>query len=415
MPTNCKSGIFLMTEPQILDVSGSMPEEPSSRSRNTLLRRLIDYVAMPSSRMAPQDRSMGGDILLEMLFHASQDERMLAARRLKNTSEAPRRVLRYLAQCSFEVARPLLEENESFDASDLCTIVEQVSPEHRMVIASRKSVPSTVGDRLVQVNELHVLKALLNNRHAEISEHAMDILVTRSRDDDSLCELIVKREELRPAQAMVMFWWAGAPTRRDILQRFAANRLEMIEMCSDVFAMAAAEGWSDAVSRKTLQLIERRQRNRAAIDKSPYDSLEHAIQVAEVSGMTTELSEEIGYLSGIKPVTIAKILEDQGGEGLAVVCKATGLKREYLTGLWTALRRATELENGEPSPLFEYVHETYDILTVAKAQTTLRYWNWSLSSTFSPTTVDAGVEEEVANDEAAFSAARRTARLVFGK
>ncbi|MEL6386284.1 MAG: hypothetical protein AAFR00_02945 [Pseudomonadota bacterium] len=58
-------------------------------SRQTLLRRLIDVVAMPSSTIAPQERSVAGDILLEMLFASSNEERMLAARRLAEKSEAP--------------------------------------------------------------------------------------------------------------------------------------------------------------------------------------------------------------------------------------------------------------------------------------------------------------------------------------
>src|SRR5690606_13072040 len=114
-----------------------------------------------------------------------------------------------------------------------------------------------------------------------------------------------------------------------------AERQEMIALCSDVFEMAAAEGWQDSVARKALQMIERRQRNRAAIDRSPYDSLEGAVQAAAVSGMEAKIAQEIGYLSGIKPVTAAKILSDPGGEALAVLCKATGLKREYLATLWT--------------------------------------------------------------------------------
>ena len=48
-------------------------------ARRTLLRRLIDFIAMPASQVAPQDRSMGGDILLDMLFHATDSDRLLRA------------------------------------------------------------------------------------------------------------------------------------------------------------------------------------------------------------------------------------------------------------------------------------------------------------------------------------------------
>ena len=215
---------------------------------------------------------------------------------------------------------------------------------------------------------------------------------------------------------MAMFWWSDRDTRRTILQRHAADRAEMVGMCADVFALAAEEGWSDPVARKTLQLIERRQRNRAAIEKSPYDSLEAAVEAAAMDGMTPELVQEIGYLAGIKPITSAKILSDLSGEGIAVLCKATGLKKPTLENFWRALRRPISDDIGTLHPMYEYLLETYDLLSVAKAQTTLRYWNWSLSSTFSPAAAkQSGALDEEANDESAFSTSRRTASLVFGK
>ena len=118
----------------------------------------------------------------------------------------------------------------------------------------------------------------------------------------------------------------------------------------------------------------------------------------------------------MKPVTSAKILSDRGGEGIAVLCKATGLKKPALTNLWAALKRPLEQEDGAPHVLYTYLLETYDLLSVAKAQTTLRYWNWSLSSAYSPMRMkQAEVDDLNANDDSTFSTARRTASLVFGK
>ncbi|MFN3212547.1 MAG: DUF2336 domain-containing protein [Henriciella sp.] len=392
-----------------------MPSE-TGHARKILLRRLIDYIALPGSQVAPQDRSMGGDILLDMLFHATEEERLLCASRLAVMSEAPRRVLRYLAQCDLEIAQPLLETSDAFDSSDLLEIIDHVSIEHRIMIAKRKKVPVAVADQLARRGEISVVKALLGNKGAELSETAVDVLVSRSRGEEGLVELLITRLELKPAQAMAMFWWSDRNTRRIILQRHAADRSEMVGMCGDVFAIAAKEGWADPVARKTLQLIERRQRNRAAIERSPYDSLEHAIEAAAVSGMTPELVQEIGYLAGIKPVTSAKILSDPGSDGIAVLCKATGLKKPSLKNFWLALKRPLQAEDGSVDRMFGYLEETYDLLSVAKAQTTLRYWNWSLSSAFSPDrSNDPNVSSDQANDESAFSTARRTASLVFGK
>jgi hypothetical protein len=103
---------------------------------------------------------------------------------------------------------------------------------------------------------------------------------------------------------------------------------------------------------------------------------------------------DISALSGIKATTGDRIFKDRSGEGLAVLCKATGLKRPFLRELWQALGRP------EDDADFIRVSEVYETIAVAKAQTVLRYWNWSLSSAFSPEAVMAADEE---HDDAGFA------------
>ena len=195
--------------------------------------------------------------------------------------------------------------------------------------------------------------------------------------------MLLRRPELRPNHAYVMFWWCDATARATILQRFAVSREVLQEAAGDVFQIAAAEGWDDPLARKALQFIERRQRNRAAIEKSPYGSLEEAIAAA-APGMTREAAEEISYLSGLKPMTGAKIFTDPGGEPLAVLCKATGLPRTAIKALWRGLRRPETDPDGAPSSELERVLIVYDMIAVDRAQTVLRYWNWALSSALTP-------------------------------
>ena len=394
-----------------LVLNDPVPEAPQRRARLTLMRRLIDVVAMPSSRIPPQDRSMAGDVLLEMLFEADDRERAFCARRLVPTHEAPRRVLRYLCLCRIEVASELLEQNTSLDDSDLNYVLRRSSTQHAEAVSRRKTLSPSVCDTLVELGSPEAIITMLQNRRSFISETGVDDLLEASREHPQYCNLLVQRSEMKPHHAMTMFWWCDPADRQQILMRFAADRSELIEICGDVFAMAAKENWSDPVARKTLQLIERRQRNRAAIERSPYESLEDAIETAERTGLTRELAQEIGYLGGIKPVTAAKILTDPGGEALAVFCKATGLKRHYLSKLWAALKRPAEIGPGVLHPHYERVRDTYEMMSVAKAQTTLRYWNWSLSSSFKGR---SSGDDLMSESDIAFSSSHRTARLVFG-
>src|SRR5690606_21811236 len=207
------------------------------------------------------------------------------------------------------------------DDSDLIATVRAGLSAHWLAIARRRNITEPVTDTLLQTGDLEVMEAVLRNATARLSTHGVDIVVARSRHATHLAPLIVSRRELRPTQALVLFWWAPFDARRQILRRFAVDRSVLIQELGEVFKLAAAEGWADADTRKTLQVIERRQRNRAAAAQSPFGSLEGALAAAE-KGVTRKLLNEIAHLAGVKPATAAQVLSDPGGEAIGVFCKA---------------------------------------------------------------------------------------------
>lgn len=360
--------------------------EPDGFARRSLLRRLMDVVALPSSRGNIQDRAIAGDLLLEILLESDVAARELCARRLQEMSQAPKRLLRFLAMDVPRVAQLILADNRAFDDADLCHIVANGSTPHRVAVANRRDIGPAVASAIAETGDVVAMKALLDNTQSKLSDRAVELMVSASRDAPALPPLLINREEVRPAHALAMFWWAAAAERRQILLRFSAERTLLIDMCGDIFRYSS-EGL-DPVVRKALQVIERRQRDRSAIDRSPHESLEAALEAASVTGLTPEVVLDIAALSGVKATTADRIFQDVGGEGLAVLCKATGLKRPYLRLMWLALRRD---ENG---PDFHRVSEVYETIAVAKAQTVLRYWNWSLSSAFAPELLTGEEEEE---------------------
>lgn len=380
--------------------------------RRQLAKRLADVICIPASQLTPQERHMAGDVLVELLRSADEDIRESVAKRLVMLNEAPRTILVILAKDNIRIARHILEESKSLTDSDLIQIAQKVSGEHRAVIAKRRKVTDAVVDSLVEFLEEDVVEALLKNKGAEFSETAIQRILTVSRSHQPYVELLVKRDELRPSHGLTMFWWASPENRKKILHRFAVTRNVLQESCSDLFPKAAADGWSDAGVRKALQFIERRQRNRAAIERSEFAGLEAAIDAAEVQGLTRHLTEEISYMAGVKPATGAQILTDKGGEGIAILCKAPGLKRKHIEKLWRALKRPLHDVDGSMHPSLAKVMETYDVISTDKAQTVLRYWNWSLTASLNADVLRY-IKNGVIPREEEFGAAAITAALVF--
>ncbi|MND76913.1 hypothetical protein D3C80_685760 [compost metagenome] len=364
-------------------------QTPPGKARRVLLRRLADVVSLPASRINVFERAVVGDLLIDVLRPAPVEERRRVALRLAPLGELPDALKRLLLRDEPQVAAPLLEDCAALSDADLIGCARDATTEHRLMLAVRRDLSEAVTDTLLSWGEEPVIAAILANPSARLTQTSLEGVVALSRTSRDLCPALLKRPELRPSSAYVMFWWCGPEDRRSVLQRFAVSREVMQDSVEDVFALAAAEGWDDPVARKALQFIERRQRNRAAIEKSPYVDLEAAVSAAAADGLSRDLVGEIGHLSGIKPLTAAKIMGDPGGEPLAILCKATGLTRQSLLALWRSTRRPETTDDGAVHPDLSRVQLTYEMLAVDRAQTVLRYWNWSLSSALTPTLLRA--------------------------
>lgn len=381
--------------------------------RRSLAKRLADVICIPASQLTPQERHMAGDVLVEMLREADIELRESVAKRLVMLNEAPRTILLLLAKDDIRVAKHVLENSKSLTDSDLIQITRKVSGAHRKVMAHRRHVSDAVVDVMVEFLEEDVVETLLKNKGAHFSETALQRILTVSRGHKGYIKHLIKRDELRPSHGLTMFWWADEADRKKILARFAVTRAVLQDSCWDLYPKAAADGWSDSAVRKALQFIERRQRNRAAIERSEFEGLEGAIDAAEIEGITRKLTEEISYMAGIKPATGAQILTDKGGEGIAILCKAPGLKRDHIIKLWKALRRPVHAADGEYHPDLERVIAAYDAISTDKAQTVLRYWNWSLTSSLNPEVL-RHIRDGIVPKEEDHGAAAITAALVFG-
>lgn len=344
---------------------------PTVTARSRLTRRLADIVCLPSSQVSPQERWIVADVLDEILRHAAPDLRARIARRLAEQAEAPGGLVRRLALDVYEVAEPILQSARALTDFDLMEVAAKGEGRHRLAIARRERVSEVVSATLVSEGDMPEIMALLANPGARLASQTMDRLMQRTASEPGLARVLIKRPELRPAQALTLFWDCAHAERRALLERFAVSRSILQDAAADVFPLAAGEAPRDELIGRALTYIERRQRNRAAAESSAYGSLEGVIEEAARVGLAEELVAEMARLANVQRSLLDQMLADFGGEPLAVLTKATGLSRGHLLMLLETAGR------GEPAP--QQARYVFDTLSVDKAQTVLRYWNWSLT------------------------------------
>ena len=196
---------------------------PTSRARATLLKRLADVVCLPISRVNAFERAMTADLLVDMLREAEPAERKKVARRVAGLAEIPASLVRLLLRDEVDVAEELLLNAGCLSDADLLDCARMMNLEHRRLIALRRSVSEVVCDVLIEFGEVLVLECLLKNEEARFSNGGIEAVVALTRGDPRLTTILLRRSELRPAHAYVLFWWADPDARKVILQRFAAD------------------------------------------------------------------------------------------------------------------------------------------------------------------------------------------------
>ena len=177
----------------------------------SLLRRLMDVVALPSSRGNIQDRAIAGDLLLEILLESD----VVGPRAVR--APAPGNVAG--AQAPAALSRARCAARRAADPRRQQGVRRRRPLPHRRAwaarriawpCAQRRDIGPAVASAIAESGDAVAMKALLDNTQSRLSDRSVELMVAASRDAPALPPLLIQREEVRPAHALAMFWWSGA-------------------------------------------------------------------------------------------------------------------------------------------------------------------------------------------------------------
>ena len=212
-----------------------------------------------------------------------------------------------------------------------------------------------------------MIAKLLENPSAKISRATMEYLVEQSKRIDRFHHPLVARPDLGPELAKKMYWWVSAALRQHIVENFDVDPADI-------------DNTIETTVTEALRQTE-------VYDPTKTKPFELADRLAEASEVTPRLlietlrQGEINLfealfvkLSGMRLTLAQRILFEQGGEGLAVSCKAVGIERQDFATLYVLSRRARP---GCQPPSYgdlARVLEFYDKVNAEAAQGLLQRW-----------------------------------------
>jgi uncharacterized protein (DUF2336 family) len=217
----------------------------------------------------------------------------------------------------------------------LVGVIRHRSQQHQLAIAMRRTLSEYVSDALVETGNVDVIKTLIENPDARISEATMVYLAEESRRVDTSQEPLLRRDDLKPDLAERMYLWVSAALRSHILEHFdveASHLDDQLENIAVTKARGPGEGRAGPEPAKPADVLADRLVEQRKVTP---DFLVQVLRQGEVP-----LFEGLfGKLSGLKAPRLQSVLYDSGGEGLAIACRAMEMPKPTFATIFLLSRR----------------------------------------------------------------------------
>lgn len=166
--------------------------DPSPEVLVTITKKILYHYN--NNQFTPPQLAIVEDILNILVTNIHVMVRKAMSEHLHSNDTAPREVILRLAQDLEEVSSPILQKSQVLTEEDLLTIISTTSQlAHYLAIAKRNKLPEMVSDALTHTGNQEVVKELLGNRNAHISDDTLQSIRERFPDNDSVIESLNKR------------------------------------------------------------------------------------------------------------------------------------------------------------------------------------------------------------------------------
>ena len=347
----------------------ALARDKSIEGRKRLVAVVADLLSDRETVITAQERALMTDILTKLIREVAAPVRRALSERLAEAGNVPHEIIVALANDEIDVAAPILLKSDALLDVELIEIVRHRSLDHQLAVAMRRAVSEPVSDALVETGNTDVIKTLLENPNARISEATMAYLVDRSKMVDSFQEPILRRRDLSPTLAKKMYFWVSAALRQYIVETFDVDVTELDDTIESVTteAVRQIEKEGDTSESSAPMVLARRI---AEANQVTPQLLLQTLKQGEIPLFEALLAQ----LSRLRLPLIRRFLFEPGGEGLAIVCKAADIEKSLFASIFLLSRRARPGERAMDPRELSRVLALYDRITPDAANIVVARW-----------------------------------------
>ena len=315
------------------DLLVALARDRSAPARRALVEAVTNLPEAEDEGTSQRERKLMFDILRRLVHEAEMVVRRTISIRLSEMDDAPRDLVRFLANDKIEIAYPILTKSRALEDEDLIEIIEHRTFEHQLAVAIRSNISESVSDSLVDTGDKNVIKCLLQNTTSQVSRATMEYLVEQSEREDIFREPLVRRKDLSADLAQRMFLWVSQSLREVIVKDWSLDEKTVDRLLQD----AKQRSWKTSTNTedqqsKAHQLAE-------TLDEEGLMSQDSMLRVLR-NGDVALFIAMFSRFTRLEEAFVKRILFDPAGRALAAACIAAGIDEAGFREIFGYARRA---------------------------------------------------------------------------
>jgi len=376
-----------------------LARDKSANGKSQLVQIVGDLFFEEERVLNERERTLMTDILRQLIQDVEISVRKALADRMAEESGAPSALINILANDELDVAHNILLNSEVLQDLELIEIIQHQTFEHQLTIAMRNKVSEAVSEALVETGNTKVIKTLIENDTAQISDDTIETLVNASKTEEPLQEPLLNRPDLSPHLAKRMYWWVSAALRKHIVEQYQIDPTELDQKIEstikDLLGEPDSDGGHGEIDTRSLQQASHLAQKLADKQAITPQVLLQTLRKGEVrmfEGM-------FGQLTGLRPNLVRRIVFEPGGEGLAIACKAIGLLKPDFGSLFLLSRSARPGDKVVDPSEVSRVMTFFDRLRQDTAKKVVGRWKLDPNYLFALKQVEGGGDSKAAAAE----------------
>ncbi len=309
--------------PNIGDVEKlyDLARDRSSSARGELSRIISSILEVD---VTPRESEMVADVLIKLMRQAEKDLRKAVSMQIASIDNAPLRLVLQLANDEVEVAEPVLRMSNVLGDFDLMYIIKSKTSEYWQIIAKRENLNAQVIDLLADTKDFDTALALVKNENIVLTEHALTTLSDLAQDSDVLAIPLIKREEVPDEIVAKIYKYVGEEVKSFIDRNYdISSKQEIFNIIDNIVDefISPASAIKGFMPDDYMVSAAKKFKAKGMLNMS---LLLNTLRLGHIRSFVAQFS----VYTNLPVDFICSVLSQTDGQGLAIISKASGIKKQ---------------------------------------------------------------------------------------